>query len=310
MKQSVKTFKTKNKHYFSVFVLLALSLPVRAIPAELLVFYPDVRKPYTKIYQDIINGIRSANPNNTVAIPIKAEQNQEHYISAVKNNKPDSIVALGSGALEIALQIAPDVPIVAGAIPKPISTTRGVSMIVDPAIVINKLLLLDNNINHIHVVTDSTNKQEQLRAAIDHARSVNISFTVHEAKTIRDAASEYRSLLKNLGNHDAIWLLRDKALNDTSLLSLILETAWDRKIKVFSSNPTHVKRGALFSIYPNNIALGASLARLANDTGNDTNATFELMLLKDIYLAGNGRTLRHLGLTQANDTHQVLDNIL
>lgn len=303
-------FNSKKGHYFSIFVLLVLSLPSRAISAELLVLYPEVRKPYAKIYQDIIAGIRNSNPNTTVAIPIETEKNYEEYKSAIDTNKPDSIVALGSGALEIASQIAPDVPIVAGAISKSVSTTRGISMTVDPAIVINKLLLLDNNINHIHVVTDSTNKQEQLRAAIDHAQSVNISFTVHEAKTIKAAASEYRNLLKNLGNRDAIWLMRDKALNDTSLLSLILETAWDRKIKVFSSNPTHVKRGALFSIYPNNIALGASLARLANDTDSETNTRFELMFLKDIYLAGNGRTLRHLGLTQANDTHQVLDNIL
>ncbi|HAD10153.1 MAG TPA: hypothetical protein DCF62_11775 [Porticoccaceae bacterium] len=310
MKQSVQFLKAKKSHYVFILILLALSLPVRAIPAELLVFYPEVRKPYTKIYQDIITGIRNANPNNTVAIPIRAEENYETFISAVKTNKPDSIVALGSGALEIALQIAPDVPIVAGAISRSSSTTRGISMIVDPAVVINKLLLLDNNINHIHVVTDSSNKQDQLRAAIDYAQSVNISFTVHEAKTIKAAASEYRNLLKNLGTHDAIWLMRDKALNDTSLLSLILETAWDRKIKVFSSNPTHVKRGALFSIYPNNTALGASLARLANDTDSQTNAKFELKLLKDIYIAGNERTLRHLGLTQANDTHQVLDNIL
>lgn len=302
--------KVVTTRYLWGLLLLVLCLPVRAIPSELVVLYPDVRKPYEKIYQDIITGITAANPNGTETIVISEKQTAAAHASAIIAGKPDKIIALGASAVDIATRLTPGIPVIAGAISATDSKLTGISMIADPAVVIDKLRLLDSNIASIHVITDSTHKQVQLRAAVEYATSHNIQFIVHEAKTVKTAANEYKKALDQLGAHDAIWLMRDKALNDTSLLSAVLEVAWDKKIIVISSNPAHVKRGALFSIYPNNIALGARLAELANTTTSSQNSTNRLLLLRDIYIAGNGRTLRHLGLTEANETHQVLDNIL
>ena len=77
----------------------------------------------------------------------------------------------------------------------------------------------------------------------------------------------------------------------------MLQESWNQGIAVFSSNSTHVRRGVLFSLYPDNVALGKSLAGLAQgilisgDYGKRG-----VMPLRDVQSAVNLRTAKHLGL--------------
>lgn len=293
-------------------VLLALTLfqSTKALASGLMILYPEVREPYSKVYQDIINGIKSSYTGHITEIPLTDRQGEDRYITAVRSNKPDKIIALGRSALNLATRITPEIPTIVGATSATNLDLTGVSMIPDPAVVIARLHKLDNSLSSIHVVTNPKTKQRQLKAAKDYAHAKNINFVVHEAKSVKAAAGQYRVLLNSLGKHDSIWLLQDQALSDTSLLSLILEIAWDRKIIVFSLNPTHVKRGALFSVYPNNVALGTRLGEIASNHNFNVNSGQKIEFLQNVLIAGNERTLRHLGLTEANQAHQVFDSTL
>lgn len=295
---------------FFISLLLTLSLPAQAMSAGLMVLYPEVREPYSKVYQDIIDGVKTTYNGSVMATPLKDRQSEDAYRAAVNSSKPDMIIALGQNALNLASRIAPGVPTVMGATSATNLKVAGVSMIPDPAVVITKLHQLDSELSTIHVVTNPADKQKLLQAALKHANSLNIKFIVHEVTSIKDAASVYRDLLLRLGRHDSIWLMQDQALNDISLLSLILERAWERKIIVFSSNPADVKRGALFSVYPNNVALGARLAEITTTYDFSKESNHDIEFLREILIAGNERTLRHLGLTTANEAHRVFDKKL
>lgn len=295
---------------FFISLLLTLSLPAQAMSAGLMVLYPEVREPYSKVYQDIIDGVKTTYNGSVMATPLKDRQSEDAYRAAVNSSKPDMIIALGQNALNLASRIAPGVPTVMGATSATNLKVAGVSMIPDPAVVITKLHQLDSELSTIHVVTNPADKQKLLQAALKHANSLNIKFIVHEVTSIKDAASVYRDLLLRLGRHDSIWLMQDQALNDISLLSLILERAWERKIIVFSSNPADVKRGALFSVYPNNVALGARLAEITTTYDFSKESNHDIEFLREILIAGNERTLRHLGLTTANEAHRVFDTKL
>lgn len=295
---------------FFISLLLTLSLPAQAMSAGLMVLYPEVREPYSKVYQDIIDGVKTTYNGSVMATPLKDRQSEDAYRAAVNSSKPDMIIALGQNALNLASRIAPGVPTVMGATSATNLKVAGVSMVPDPAVVITKLHQLDSELSTIHVVTNPADKQKLLQAALKHANSLNIKFIVHEVTSIKDAASVYRDLLLRLGRHDSIWLMQDQALNDISLLSLILERAWERKIIVFSSNPADVKRGALFSVYPNNVALGARLAEITTTYDFSKESNHDIEFLREILIAGNERTLRHLGLTTANEAHRVFDKKL
>ena len=66
---------------------------------------------------------------------------------------------------------------------------------------------------------------------------------------------------------------------------------------VFSSSVGHVKRGALFALYPNNVELGRSLAASAQAALSSAgHAARGVVPLKEVLVAVNLRTASHLGL--------------
>ena len=77
----------------------------------------------------------------------------------------------------------------------------------------------------------------------------------------------YQAILEDAqAETDAIWLPLDKVTsNETVILPMLLREAWDRRLVLFSSKPSHVKRGTLFSIYPNNQQSGERLAEMVRE---------------------------------------------
>jgi putative ABC transport system substrate-binding protein len=69
---------------------------------------------------------------------------------------------------------------------------------------------------------------------------------------------------------------------------------------VFSSNVAHVRRGALFSLYPDNLELGrflgSSAQTLIGSNVGPTAAPRGLQALRQVLTAVNTRTAEHLGL--------------
>ena len=296
-------------HFGLVFAVTVTVVPSTALSSGLVVLYPEVRKPYTKIYQDIIAGIDEENPSNTNTIAITPDQSVAYYKTNLAQYDPDAIIALGQNSLSIFDQMDLDIPLVVGAITRSTTDVTGISMVPDTRVIIDKLLMLYSNVRNIHVVTDPKNRADQLKTAANYAASKNVNLIVHEVSTIQAAAGEYKKLLALVKQDDAIWLMRDKAINDSSLLSQVLETAWKKRVAVFSTNPTHVKRGALFAIYPNNKKLGKSLARLADKHRVKHITPASLSPLQDVYTVVNGRTSRHLGISMGGDVRAEIDSI-
>jgi ABC transporter substrate binding protein len=292
-----------------VFAVTVTVVPSTALSSGLVVLYPEVRKPYTKIYEDIIAGIDEANHSDTNTIAITPDNSMDYYRNNVTRFEPDAIIALGKNSLSLFHEMNLDIPLVAGAITRSEDDITGISMVPDTRVIIDKLLLLYGGVRNIHLVTNPRNRVDQIKIATDYAASKSVHLIVHEVTTIQAAAGEYKELLSNIEKHDAIWLMRDKAINDSSLLSQVLETAWKKRVAVFSTNPTHVKRGALFAIYPNNKKLGKSLARLADKQRVEKIAPSSLIPLQDVYTVVNGRTSRHLGISVAGDVRAEIDSI-
>lgn len=289
---------------------LLVCAPEVSLASGLVILYPEVRQPYARVYEDIIDGINETYPNIATAIVVSTEEPSANVQKSVLSLQPDVLITLGERNTRMAEKIAPKIPILVGAVTRLDINRPGISMIPDGQLVLDKLLLLVPGSHTVHVVTNAANKSLQMALAEEYAASKGISLVVHSASTVQAAAIEYKNLLDHIGNGEAIWLMQDKALNDPTLLSLILETAWRRRIAVFSSNPTHVKRGALFAIYPNNKMLGRSLGELAVQHEMNREIPQNIMPLRDLNTVVNGRTSRHLGLTISRDMLSQFDNIL
>lgn len=291
-------------------VVLTAAVASPACSSGLVILYPEVRKPYNKIYEDIITGIKESYQQRTTTILITKNQHPDYYKKSITQFEPDTIIALGKRSLAVVDKMSLDLPTIAGAVANSDYAVPGISMVPDPRIVIDKLLLLYGDARNVHVVTNTKRRHNLLEAAASYGASRGINLIVHDVDTIQDAANKYREVLIDINQNDAIWLMRDKTLNDSALLSKVLETAWKRKFAVFSSNPTHVKRGALFAIYPNNKKLGVSLGLLASDNESAIKIPGVLSPLQDVYTIVNGRTGRHLGLNMSRAMLRDIDSIL
>jgi len=109
---------------------------------------------------------------------------------------------------------------------------------------------------------------------------------------------------------DALWLPQDSVtVDESSVLPLVLLEAWNRSLTVFSSSVAHVKRGALFSLYPNNLELGHNLANSALRQMPSGNQSATISPLKEVLVAVNVRTAEHLGLNIAQRQRQAFDMV-
>ena len=81
------------------------------------------------------------------------------------------------------------------------------------------------------------------------------------------------------------------------MLPLVLHESWNRNLAVFSSSLGHVRRGVLFSLYPDNAGLGRHLADTAQEyLASGNYGEHGMILLREVLLAINLRTAMHLGL--------------
>jgi len=133
-----------------------------------------------------------------------------------------------------------------------------------------------------------------------------------EAPDLKTAMRLYQENLASADpKRDAVWLPQDTVtVEESAVLPMVLQEAWSRSLAVFSSSVAHVKRGALFSLYPNNIELGRNLAGSALSQVSSSSQTGRAIVpLKEVLMAVNVRTAGHLGLGIGQRQLQAFDMV-
>ena len=147
------------------------------------------------------------------------------------------------------------------------------------------------------------------------AQALGITLNPIPVERLQDAVAQYQRVLATLkSDTDALWLSQDSAvLDEQAVLPMILQQAWDRRLIVFSGNPSHVKRGILFAMYPDNERMGHSLGAMAlrsrvRESGENP-APQGMALLTDLSTALNIRTAGHLGIRYSKEALGEFDLI-
>ena len=116
---------------------------------------------------------------------------------------------------------------------------------------------------------------------------------------------QYEELLaESKDNSSAVWIPLKSIVPSKTILPLLLEQAWNKKLSVISNNPAHIKLGGLLAMYPDHLAMGKQLARFSYDHYNQR-TTEKIIGTNDLRLAINLRTSAHIGLNyNAKDRDQ------
>lgn len=287
-------------------VKVALSAESGAIA----VLYPDLEEPYRGIFAKIIEGIEAQVGAPVASYAVGGANSAQDIVAQLKRQDIKVVIALGRQGMKAASTLDNEFGVVAGGVlAPPIGEGRSfpiVSLAPDPKMLFERLKHFMPDVRRVIVVYDPKQNAWLIRLAREAARIHNLELQAIEVADLKNAVRVYQEVLASADTKkDALWLPQDStSVEESSVLPLILENAWNRNLTVFSSNVTHVKRGALFSLYPNNVALGRQLASSALSLPGGNAAL--VVPMKDALLAVNVRTASHLGL-QLSSRQQAFD---
>lgn len=268
-----------------------LFLPYLASAKHLTIVYPNVQAPFDTIYNKINEGIVDSFDGDIDYLRLPLDFDSEEVI---KNLKSDRVIALGRVGYLLAKDLYKTKPVIVGAVPIKPNGVSGVSLVTDPAILFDRLTTLAPNINKVNVVYSHISEWA-IDFARERAKFYDLEFNAVKVKSISEAIKFYEDVINSNEKNSAIWLPFDPiTVNEKAILPSLLEKAWKNRIVIFSSKPTHAKKGALFSALPNNFDLGVHLVKMVNKLAKNRKK-LGVQPLSQVEMAVNLRTAAHLG---------------
>jgi putative ABC transport system substrate-binding protein len=316
----VRSSAIKIKQIVSVFSLAMLSLAAMGSVSlagasaavrqavDLVIIYPEVREPFARVFEEVVRGAEEGYQQNVRRVSMADNQSPVDFVHVLDHNSP--VLVLGNRLARQVTEHNAERRLIVGAVNSEYSNVFGITLIPDSEVIAQKLPVLVPAINTVHIVTNAENSLLDFDRATQALSKQGIQLSIHQAKDIRVAAGVYRDLMQTLDESDAVWILPKGSFVNNAVLAILLQESWEKHFVVFSSNPIHVKRGALFSIYPNNYNMGLSLGRLARDVAQNNSPEREMQALEDIFVTLNERTSNHLGINLTDDVRAHIDLIL
>ena len=298
--------KRKPVHKTLLIILIAFSaLAGDVLSAKanyhIAVIYPDVRKPFNTFFENITEGMKLRQESNITIWPVPKTESPEAMSTWLQNTKPDAVILLGTEFKQFNKQLEGPFKLIYGA--SFFSRNHfeqgkaGISITPEPSILFKRLKKMAPQVTEINVVYHELTNGWLIDSAQVVAKELNLKLNKHPVENIKQAALTYKQIIENSSSPTkALWLLQhDPTLDEKSLLPRILADAWEHETIVFSSNPRHVKRGALFSSLPDNKQLGKDLVQKAIDILHGKNNNLEPM--RSTLMVANKRTAKHLSLS-------------
>ena len=291
---------------------------VTAAAVELVVLYPQVREPFARVFEEIVRGAEDGYQAQVQRVALKENQSPVDFVHVLDRQSP--VLVLGNRLARQVSEHNTEHKVIVGAVNGDFNNVFGISLTPSFEAISNKLKYLVPTVKKVHVIATAGTTASDF-TLISGASPVQgyqgFNLVIHEAEDIRSAATVYRNLMQNLDEDDAVWILPNGSFVNNAMLSILLQASWEKHFVVFSSNPVHVKRGALFSVYPNNYKMGLSLGRLAQTVASDLPSTTkngdaarQMQPLNDVFITLNERTSNHLGINLTDDMREHIDLVL
>ena len=275
---------------------------------DLVIIYPEVREPFARIYEEVVRGAEEGYQQKVRRVSMADNQSPVDFVHVLDRSSP--VLVLGNRLARQVTEHNSDRHLIVGAVSSEYSDVFGITLIPDADVIAQKLPLLVPAIKTVHIVTNAGNNLLDFQRATEALSQQRIRLSIHQAEDIRDAAGVYRELMQTLDKDDAVWILPTGSFVNNAMLAILLHESWEKHFVVFSSNPVHVKRGALFSIYPNNYKMGMSLGRLARNIARKKPPERRMQALQDVFVTLNERTSNHLGIGLTDEMRTHIDLIL
>lgn len=265
------------------------------------VVVPEIGEPFRSVFAKIAGGIEARIPGRVTVLAVGGHD--VDVAGELRRRDAGVVVALGRQGLKAVASLDDSFSIIAGCVvslPEDDERRYPVyTLAPDPLLLFAQLRRLAPAVRRISVVYDPRQTGWLIRRAREAAQSMGWELSAYEARELPAALRQYQQQLSAAdATRDAIWLPQDAStVDDATVLPLVLKEAWSRSLVAFSSNVAHVKRGALFALYPDNEQLGHTLGDAASRLlAGVKGGEGSVLPLREVRSAINTRTAAHLGL--------------
>ena len=269
------------------------------------VIYPDIGEPYRSVFAQIINGIEEKAKGRVANFAVGPNVDLGELNNSLRRQDTRVVIALGRQGVKVASALEGNFGVVVGGVlMAPDNEVRKLqvnSLSPDPALLFSRLKGMMPKVKRIFTVYDPRQNDWMMILAKEAALSQGLELVAYEAQDLRSAMHAYQEILAAVdSSKDALWLPQDSTtVEESTVLPMVLKESWDNNLAVFSSSFGHVRRGVLFSLYPNNVELGRHLAGSALGLLASGTETSGMLPLREVLMAINLRTAKHLGLNTA-----------
>lgn len=265
--------------------------------AKTAIFQPENSSSNKSIFFQISEQLQQSKTIKGIPYSIGTKSSIKSAKSWISKNNIKYIITLGSPSLSFAKAVASgmDVQIIAGGITNIPTGNSGVSLTASPTAFFKLLKVYSPQVRKVSLVFSEEKNGWWIDEAKKQAKRNKISLKLYPIKSIKEGVQSYKKIVDSAkSSTEAIWIPLVDLVPNKIIMSIVLKTAWVKEIVIFSNNPAHVKKGALFSLYPDNKNLANQLikvvTRLKKQDKNIIAPTIE------VKTAVNVRTARHLGL--------------
>lgn len=250
-----------------------------------LLIYPKVQGPLERIYQAIIQGIKTQiTLDDTLAINSQTDPAQ---IQAIFKSQPVSVIALGRNTAEILNRYGYSEHMLVGATVFNANEYQGVSLGFDSRVLLHAINDKLPRVKRVFIV-DQQNKQTI--TVYPESRQGSPEIITHYAPQPQAIVRElWRLLNEQATSTDAVII---PGHLDKDIVYELVQLAWRKKIILLSTNLSHLQQGVLMVFYPDNVGMGVQIGQLAAKA--EKVSRYEN--LKRLHVALNETMAAHLGL--------------
>ena len=271
------------------------------------VIYPDIGEPYRSAFIQMIEGIQAKAKRHVENFAVGPNVDVAALNNSLRSQNTKVVIALGRQGVKVASALDSNIGVVEGGVltatENEVRDHQVNCLSPDPALLFSRLQGMMPGVRKVFTVYDPRQNAWMIRLAKEAASAQGLQLVAYEARDLRSAMHAYQEILADAdSDQDALWLLQDSTtVEDSTVLPMVLQESWGRNLAVFSSSFGHVRRGVLFSLYPNNVELGRHLAGSAlGYLESGENESTGMLPLREVLMAVNLRTAKHLGLNTSH----------
>lgn len=281
-------------------ILCVLISKIALADGHIAIIYPDTPSPFNQIFEDIINGAKDKHNGEVVTFSLEKKESPARAVNWLEDSQAEWVIALGLPGYKVAKSIpGNNKKVVVSALPIIPNGLSGISLIPAPEQLFESLSQLAPAVETINVV-HSRKSDWIIELAKIEAQKRGFKINAIKIASVKEALQAYDKILDDFDStKESVWIPFDPISgNEQVIIPNLLERSWEQNFILFSSKPAHVKRGALFTLFPDHVELGRALVDMLQEMKSpDQNKVEPIKFTK---LAVNLRTAAHLGFDYKN----------